>query len=142
MPDDGEWQCADSAGATICTGGERAAGVAPAPPDPRWRCGPRRGTAATAGERVCVDLSPEFPDGRASGWRCTTRPGGPARRVCERDPAAHTLGDACDARRPCVDGSRCADGRCVPERLVPACWLDGDCASGRCRFGSCLEGGA
>src|SRR5205823_3702783 len=38
-PDDGEWLCADSAGATVCVGGERAAGVAPAPADPGWFCG-------------------------------------------------------------------------------------------------------
>jgi len=140
MPDDGEWQCADSAGATVCMGGERAAGVARSAPEPAWLCGARRGAAA--GARICVDLSPDFPDGRASGWRCRTIHEGPARRVCDRDPAAHTLAEACDRARPCVDGSRCADGWCVPERPAPACWLDTDCPGGRCRFGSCVGGGA
>jgi hypothetical protein len=139
MPDTGEWQCMDSAGATVCMGGERAAGVAPAPPDPRWFCGARRG--GEPGARVCVDLSPDFPDGHAHGWRCRTLHDGPARRVCERDPEAHTLGDTCDARHPCVDGSLCAGGLCLPERPAPACWREADCPEGRCRFGSCVKGG-
>jgi hypothetical protein len=141
MPDDGEWQCADSGGATVCTGGERAAGVAPAPAESGWWCGWRSGASAFDGERVCVDLAPDFPDGHMRGWRCTTRYEGPVRRVCERDPDAHTLTEPCDARQPCLDGSRCSGGRCVPERPAPACWLPGDCAAGRCRFGSCLQGG-
>ena len=141
MPDDGEWQCTDSAGATICMGGERAAGVAAAtaPVETGWFCGARGGPEP--GARLCVDLSPDFPDGRAPGWRCRTLYDGPPRRICERDPDAHTLAAPCDARRPCVDGSRCADGWCVPERPAPACWLQADCPGGRCRFGSCLAGG-
>jgi hypothetical protein len=139
MPDDGEWQCADSAGVTVCAGGERAAGVAPAPVDPGWFCGARAG-----GEpgRICVDLAPDFPDGTASGWRCTTRYDGPVRRACDRDASARTVGEPCDARRPCVDGALCAGGWCVPRLPAPACWLERDCAGGRCRFGSCLEPGA
>jgi hypothetical protein len=140
MPDTGEWQCMDSAGATVCLGGERAAGVAEAPPDAGWFCGARRG--GDPGTRICVDLSPDFPDGRARGWRCRTLYAGPARRICDRDPDAHTLGDACDARHPCVDGSLCAVGFCVPERPTPGCWQDSDCPGGRCRFGSCVKGGA
>jgi len=139
-PDDGEWLCADSAGAMVCVGGERAAGVAPAPADPGWLCGARRGGAP--GARVCVDLSPDFPDGRARGWVCHTEYESPIRRICDRDPKAHTLAEACDAAHPCVDGSRCADGWCVPERPAPACWLEADCGGGRCRFGSCLPEGA
>ena len=138
MPDDGEWQCSDSAGATVCMGGERAAGVARSAAEPAWFCGVRRGAAA--GARVCVDLSPDFPDGRAPGWRCRTVYDGPPRRVCDRDPAAHTLAETCDRAHPCVDGSRCAEGWCVPERPAPACWLDTDCPGGRCRFGSCVGG--
>jgi hypothetical protein len=139
MPDDGEWQCTDSAGATLCMGGERAAGVVAGPTDAAWFCGARRG--GDPGSRLCVDLSPDFPDGRATGWRCRTLYDGPPRRVCDRDPGAHTLAETCDARHPCVDGSRCADGWCVPERPAPACWLQTDCPGGRCRFGSCLEQG-
>jgi hypothetical protein len=129
----------DSAGTTICTGGERAAGVAPAPRDPAWFCGVRHG--GLPHERVCVDLSPDFPDGRAHGWRCHTLYEGPLRRICERDPDAHTLGDACDRGHPCIDGARCAEGRCLPERPAPACWWQEDCPGGRCRFGSCLGAG-
>jgi hypothetical protein len=136
MPDAGEWQCMDSGGATICMGGTRAAGAAPSAADPRWFCGARRGGEPDT--RVCVDLSPDFPDGHAPGWRCRTLYDGPARRACDRDPDAHTLAETCDARHPCVDGSRCTDGACVPERPAPACWRDEDCAGGRCRFGSCL----
>jgi hypothetical protein len=140
MPDDGEWQCTDSAGATICLGGERAAGVSAAgPPDAGWFCGMRRG--ADAGARLCVDLSPDFPDDHARGWRCRTLYDGPPRRVCDRDLDAHTLAESCDASRPCVDGSRCTDGWCLPERPAPACWLQTDCPGGRCRFGSCLGQG-
>ena len=119
MPDTGEWQCMDSAGATICMGGERAAGVAPAAADPRWFCGVRRGESAT---RICVDLSPDFPDGHARGWRCRTLYDGAPRRACDRAADTHTLGDPCDARRPCVDGSRCAGGWCVFEWFVLVCW--------------------
>jgi hypothetical protein len=142
MPDDGEWACADSGGPVVCVGGERAAGVAAAPPDPAWRCGARAGANADGlGRRICVDLAPDFPDGRMAGWRCSTLHDGPLRRVCDRDPAVHTLADACDDRRPCLDGAWCAEGRCRPERRQPDCWLDRDCGTGlRCRFGSCLGG--
>ena len=140
MPDDGEWRCADSGGATICAGGEPAAGVAPAAIDSGWFCGHRRG--ATPPERVCVDFSPDFPDGNMYGWRCRTLYDGPVRRVCERDAPGRTLTAACDAGRPCVDGSRCVDGRCIPDRPAPACVLQTDCASGRCRFGSCVAEGS
>ena len=121
--------------------GGRGAGPRPVrPSDAGWFCGARRG--GDPGARVCVDLSPDFPDGRARGWRCRTLHDGPARRVCERDAAAHTLAEACDPGHPCVDGSRCAEGWCVPERPAPGCWLQTDCPGGRCRFGSCIAGGA
>jgi hypothetical protein len=140
MPDDGEWTCADRAGATLCVGGDRAAGVAAAPPDPRWRCGARRSGGRDAlGGRVCLDLAPDFPDGRLTGWRCRTIHDPPVRRACERDAAARTLADGCDAARPCIDGSRCQAGRCVPLAAAPDCWLDGDCPRGHCRLGSCAE---
>ena len=166
MPDDGEWQCTDSGGATVCAGGEPAAGVAPAAAasetgelrgagssagglepsqgsmskDPGWFCGQRRG--ATPPERVCVDFSPDFPDGSMDGWRCRTLYDGPLRRVCDRDAPGRTLAAPCDAGQPCVDGSRCVTGRCVPDKPAPSCVLQTDCASGRCRFGSCLTEGA
>jgi hypothetical protein len=140
MPDDGEWTCADRAGATLCVGGERAAGVAAAPPDPRWTCGARRaGALDPLGPRVCLDLAPDFPDGKMAGWRCHTVHDPPVRRVCARDPTVHTLADGCDPARPCVDGSRCEAGRCVRAAGPPDCWLDGDCPGRRCRLGSCAE---
>jgi hypothetical protein len=149
-PDDGEWTCVDTAGATLCLGGGRAAGVAPAPADPAWICGARRQptwpSARTLGgagdERICVDLSPDFPDGDATGWRCRAQNGAAAGRVCERGAAAGSLGQPCDRARPCVDGAVCAAGRCVPARPKPSCWLDDDCPGGACRFGTCFEGGA
>jgi hypothetical protein len=134
LPDDGEWECLDMAGAAICRGGDPAAGVVPGPPDPGWACGAR----ARGSERVCVHLSPEFPEGGAAGWRCRYDHAPAPVRACVRDGAAHNLGDRCAPDRPCVDGALCAEGRCAAPALVPGCWLDGDCASGRCRFGTCL----
>ena len=139
MPDDGDWTCGETAGVTLCTGGETAAGVAPAGVAPGWLCGDRRGSSRgpAKAERVCRDAAPDFPDGNATGWRC--RYGGPAlpRRECVRDQANHVVGEACDARHPCVDGALCADGVCVLALRVPSCWVDADCAGGACRFGNC-----
>jgi hypothetical protein len=136
LPDDGEWECADMAGAAICRGGDPPAGVAPGPPDPSWTCGARAG----AKERVCVDLRADFPEGRAAGWRCRYDHAPAPRRACARDPGAHNLGDPCARERPCVDGARCVDGRCVADQGLPSCWLDEDCPHGACRFGACVRG--
>jgi hypothetical protein len=133
LPDDGEWECVDMAGAAVCRGGDPPAGVVPGPPDGRWTCGVRAGAA----ERICVDLRGDFPEGRAQGWRCHYQhPTRPVRR-CRPDPAAHQLGDPCAPRQPCVDGATCVQGRCVAPPPTPSCWLDTDCAGGACRFGSC-----
>lgn len=156
LPDEGEWTCADAAGAVVCVGGERAAGVVAGPPDAAWICGARRGSDAGApaqtgfvqrlaqaspaplGARVCVDLSPDVPDGELSRWRCHFESGPPAARVCERATGAAVLGVTCDRQRPCVDGAACVDGRCLPAaRPAPSCWLDQDCPGGACRFGTC-----
>jgi hypothetical protein len=139
LPDDGEWECLDMAGAAVCRGGDPPAGVAPAPPDARWSCGPRTG----ADERICVDLRPDFP-GRAAapGWRCRYENAPQPRRLCARDTGAHNLGDACSPERPCVDGAFCNEGRCTAPALTPACWLDSDCGAGTCRFGSCRKAGS
>jgi len=137
LPDSGEWICADAAGAALCAGSEPAAGLPEGPIEPGWQCGVRRGGAAP--RRVCLDLAPDFPDGRPSGWRCHYEQEHGANRICERDPAAHVLGDACDAAHPCVDGARCIAGRCLPLGAEPNCWLDLDCASKACRFGACVE---
>jgi hypothetical protein len=154
LPDDGEWLCADSAGAVLCTGGEPAAGVAPARAEPGWFCGtragarpvvktetraqPTAGAAPTAGTRVCVDLDPDFPDGNASHWRCRYSYERGVERICQRGKAGAVLGDRCDAAHPCVDGSHCSTGYCIASRPAPDCWLDSDCKSSACRFGSCM----
>ena len=85
MPDDGEWQCTDSAGRDLCMGGERAAGRGAPARRPGWFCGARRGgdPGARASASIC---RPTFPTARAPGWRCRTLYDGPARRVCDRDP--------------------------------------------------------
>jgi hypothetical protein len=151
LPDEGEWTCADAAGAVVCVGGERAAGVVAAPPDPAWICGARRASeppatgerlAATSpaplGPRVCVDLSPDVPDGDLARWRCHFESGPPAARVCEPAKGAAVLGVACDRQHPCVDGAACVGARCLPAAgPAPSCWLDGDCPGGACRFGTC-----
>jgi hypothetical protein len=142
-PDDGEWTCVDSAGAEICLGGGRAAGVAPAPADPAWLCRARRGPpgrGAEPGARVCVDLSPDFPDGDMAAWRCRAVNGPAPQRVCERGASPGSLGMPCRRESPCVDGARCAATNvCVPARPAPSCWLDDDCPGGACRFGTCRD---
>jgi len=138
QPDEGEWTCSDDAGVAVCIGSERASGVSSGRPDPGWICGERRGARDRLGARVCVDLSPDFPEGRASGLRCRWSYDHGAARVCERDPLAHAVGDACDATRPCVLGAACVAARCVPPLPRPSCALDADCGGGACRFGSCV----
>ncbi len=153
LPSDGEWLCADAAGAVVCAGGEAAAGVAAARNDAGWYCGtragrpasagpraqPSAGRAPSAGPRLCVDFDADFPDGVATNWRCHYAYERGVERICERDPSGADLGDACDQARACVDGSRCASGHCVPARPTADCWLDSDCAGKVCRFGSCMR---
>ena len=143
MPDDGEWQCTDSAGATVCMGGERAAGVAVArrPSDAGWFCGARRGgdPGSRALRRPVARLSRRRARADGAAARCTTGPRG----ACANATPAPTRW-----RKPATRGTRAStaaaapDGWCVPERPAPACWLQTDCPGGRCRFGSCLAGGA
>ncbi len=135
FPDDGEWMCADMAGATVCLGADPPAGVAPAAADSGWLCGVRKVDAGPS--ELCIDFSPDFPGGASTGWRCRYELEGVAKRICKRDPSVHQLADVCSAQQPCVDGAVCVDGRCLPPLPTPECWLDADCASGACRFGSC-----
>jgi hypothetical protein len=140
-PDDGEWTCVETAGATVCVGGEPAAGVVAGPPDPAWLCGPRRrqGGRDELGTSVCVDLAPDFPDGDAAGWLCRSVNDPAGARVCQRGAQASVLTASCERARPCVDGAVCAGGRCVPLHPAPSCWLDDDCPGGACRFGTCRD---
>jgi len=151
LPGDGEWTCAELAGATLCVGGVGPAGVVPAQAEPGFICGERRQAAAAShadtgpgsvatgrGETVCVDLSPDFPDSSPRGWRCRFEHERGVRRICEKGETAGALGASCSASAPCIDGLICAASRCVPHRPEVSCWLDTDCASGACRLGTCL----
>ena len=141
LPDDGEWTCNDTLGATVCSGGDPPAGVPLNLRHPAFRCGERGATLGRVdGERVCVDLTPDFPGGTASGWRCHYATEGDPTRVCERDAQNHVIGDPCGRSAPCVDGLSCTDGRCTPAPPSPSCILDADCKAGVCRLGSCFGG--
>ena len=115
------------------------------PPRPNHRTqagSAARGAAATPDRASASICRPTFPTGaRADGAaaRCTTAPRG---ACANATPPPTRWPQACDLGHPCVDGSRCAEGWCVPERPAPGCWLQTDCPGGRCRFGSCLAGGA
>ncbi len=148
VPDDGEWSCADTAGAVVCAGGAPPAGVASprlSPTESGWFCGLRK--AGTPDEqRVCVDFSTDYPsppenakgaDGRRH-WRCSWK-NGSVERTCILASDLHELGDPCDPAVPCVDGASCVNARCVPPRPAPNCAFDADCESRRCRFGTCAE---
>jgi hypothetical protein len=134
LPDDGEWECADVAGAVLCRGGSEPAGVAHASADPGWLCGARH--HGKNGERVCVDLDPDLPE-RTELRSCHFEfDGARMRRVCE--PSDHPLlGDACTHPDLCPAGSDCSAGVCIPPHPRPNCWGDADCELGQCRFGSC-----
>jgi len=147
LPDDGEWECADMAGAVVCRGGEPAAGTAPGGKGRGFACGTRRVRSELVAERICVDLSPDVPDGAEPGVRCHFEANGGLTRVCELGAARASLGAPCAPARPCVDGAVCMAGagkaggehRCVPLRPEPSCWLPGDCDQGSCRFGTCTR---
>jgi hypothetical protein len=138
MPTAAYWSCADPGGATVCPGGIAAAGGVATGRDTSWHCGERRTKKGT--EQLCVDLSPDYPGGSGTGLRCRYEWEPEALRICERDGEVHQLGDACDQDRPCVDGSSCIVGRCVPPKPAPSCIFDTDCPNGGCRFGSCRSG--
>ncbi|HEX7671663.1 MAG TPA: hypothetical protein VF395_18850 [Polyangiaceae bacterium] len=156
LPDAGEWECSDIAGAVFCRGGEPAAGAPPAASDPGFVCGLRGGKVAASAERICVDWSPDFPpQGTATSTpalgardhHCRFEEQHAAVRICDRDPSVHSVGDACDHQHPCVGGLLCVPSgrtelgaRCVPPGPEPTCWVDGDCGDQRvCRFGTCTS---
>ena len=135
LPDDGEWECVELAGAVICRGGEAPAGVVAGAPAAGWSCG---GPVGNHG-RICIDYAPDRPDrGR---WTCRFDHRHGVRRICVAvaagvDPPA--LGARCDPGA-CPRGAICAHGRCVPPAVAPpACWLDADCAGGSaCVLATC-----
>ena len=144
LPDAGEWECADIAGAVFCRGGEPPAGAPPGASDPGFIAASRVVKSKASPERLAVDWSPDFPEGQARGYRCHFESTRGMVRVCEKDPSAHSIGDACDRAHPCIEGLVCADTRCVPPHATPTCWLDADCDRGGdqsdqqvCRFGAC-----
>lgn len=137
LPDDGEWECSDVAGAVLCRGGAPPAGVATPGVDPGWICGTRR--AGRLGERLCLDLDPDLPSD-SNGYSCFfENHGARLRRICERSDAPR-IGGSCSPQLRCPAGSVCADGLCVPRLVNANCWADLDCGVGECLYGSCSEG--
>lgn len=133
MPDNGEWECVEMAGAVICRSLAEAAGIPRGPEDAAFVCGTRAGH----GERICVDLSPDPPPGLAS-WGCrVTYDRGSAARVCTATNEPR-VGGSCTSDANCPAAVPCVGGRCLPDQPKPACWFDQDCGRGaRCRYGSC-----
>ena len=132
VPDNGEWECVEIAGAIICRSPSEAAGIPRGPVEAGFVCGNRAGH----GELVCVDLSPDPPP--LPSWSCrVTYDSGSAARVCSaaKEPK---LGDICVRASDCPAGASCVGGRCLPDQSKPACWFDQDCGhDARCRYGSC-----
>ena len=103
LPDDGEWLCADAAGAAVCAGGEPAAGVARARADAGWfvereaACAPSLQTERAHSQAVprrrpdlgCASTStPIFPTApRAAGVAVT-----PTNEACSASVSAPGLG--------------------------------------------------
>jgi len=140
MPDNGEWECVEIAGAVVCRALADAAGIPSGITDPAFACGAR----AVHGERICVDLSPDPPPSRPAGldsWSCrVTYDSGSAARVCTSSKELR-VGGACADASDCPAATACVGGRCLPEEPKPACWFDQDCGQGaRCRYGSCRAG--
>jgi hypothetical protein len=132
LPSSADWTCFEVAGAVSCYGGEPAAGVPEAPASPGYLCGQRRGT----NDRVCIDFSPDVPSS-ADGWKCEFVQEPTLQRHCRREENISRLGIACSSEQPCVDGSRCASGVCLPSLPRPECVFDKDCAPQVCRFARC-----
>jgi hypothetical protein len=136
-PDNGEWECIETAGVVTCRSLAEAAGVRPGLLAPAFVCGSRRGSA----ERICVDCSPDVP--RAfDRWECRVYHAAGAAERTRAPSSAPRVGAACTASRACPRDAACVDRRCLPPRHAPAGWYDKDCGpKGRCRWGSCLAKG-
>lgn len=140
QPDDGEWECGEGTGVTVCRGGLMAAGVSHGSPDGRWLCGDHRVEDAGAYPRVCVDFSPETPGAErdaGAGWSCRYAyvSNMPVRRCAQSQSTR--VGDRC-ASGACPPGSACVSERCVPPKPDVGCFFDDECGAGRaCTFGSC-----
>ena len=159
LPTDGEWECIDQDGATVCRARGEAAGVVAVAADPGWICGIRRRSSETprgpsdgqSDEQLCVDLSPDLPVPEAPGQRphlstaatppiayaCHFEHGAGETRVCEVADAPPPLARSCDGDS-CGAPLSCVDGHCVPRRIAVGCWLDADCGVGSlCRYATC-----
>jgi hypothetical protein len=139
MPDDGEWECFERAGAVVCQAGVPAAGVVSGRRDDAWLCGALRDGAAPA--RICVDLAPDRPADPSFDTCNLQRKDGSLRRVCtaQGEPA---VGRACGGAAACPRGATCEQGVCLPARAPRGeCWLDTDCGpGGACAFATCVRG--
>ncbi len=140
-PDDGEWECSEGTGVTVCRGGLAAAGVSAGAAEPAWECGghrlPSESADAGAYPRVCVDFSPDYPS--SEGWSCRyVYMNDLPERHCVRSPSTRA-GDRC-ASGACPKGTLCVADRCVPPEPDVGCFFDRDCGSGKsCLFGTCRE---
>jgi hypothetical protein len=132
LPDDGEWECFERAGAVMCRGGEPPAGVVPGPGDAGWICGERS-------PRVCVDLAPDRPESRAFAACRYEGTSGTPRQVCVK-PDEPRIGAICRDGSTCPLGAVCVDGVCAPSRRPDgSCWFDADCGQGSaCPFAACV----
>jgi hypothetical protein len=130
VPDDGEWECFERAGAVVCRGGEPPAGAAPGLPDPGWICSDGR-------TRVCIDLAPDRPEAKEFATCAYQETGGGRlrQRCTKRDEPR--IGAVCGA---CPRGSVCVEGVCLPTKRPEAnCWFDAECGPGHaCAFATCV----
>jgi len=138
QPDDGDWECSEGAGVTVCRGGLGAAGVSAGPPEEGWICGDRRVTDSGSYPRVCVDFAPDPPPGTTRASCHYVYSGGLGRRECTRAPEPQ-VGDACMVGAPnaCPTGTTCIGSVCLPREPQVGCFFDQDCQGAACVFGTC-----
>jgi hypothetical protein len=123
-PSPDEWECVEGDGRVLCRG-RFLVDV-----DPRWIC-------TKLGDRfLCMDPDPDYAgSGDPSTWRCYYDDSLRTGRACRTAPQTAVI----DPDTFCPGAW--TGTRCLPFRIAPECWLDGDCSGGRtCRIGLCVSG--